>query len=54
MKKEYCNPDVEIIRFCLSADVLDIVNHSSEQPATSGDLGGNDNGGIDLDGLGGL
>ena len=55
MKKEYCQLDIEIVRFCLSGDILDNVIHTStEKPKTGGDLGGNDDGGIDLGDFGGL
>ena len=43
MKMEYRQPDLEIVRFCLSTDILDTVIHTStEHVAFSGDLGGND------------
>ena len=56
MKTEYRQPDLEIVRFCLSTDILDTVIHTStERVASLVDLGGNDGGSgeIDLDDLGG-
>ena len=56
MKMEYRQPDLEIVRLCLSTDILDTVIHTStEHVATSGIAKGIDDGEgeIDLDDLGG-